>query len=110
MNDLSYLFIVFIAMAAVSAAERMIPFAASSWLQKQRWVKPMGDFLPLAVMVLLVLHSSTESALARGGLPVPEAAAILVTLILQWFVKNPLLSIFSGTACYVMLLNAFFLN
>lgn len=56
MNDYVYLFTVFIAMGAVTAAERLLPFACSSWLRKQRWVGVVGDFLPLAIMVLLVLH------------------------------------------------------
>ena len=57
MNDYVYLFTVFIAMGAVTAAERLLPFACSSWLRKQRWVGVVGDFLPLAIMVLLVLHA-----------------------------------------------------
>lgn len=108
MNDYVYLFTVFIAMGAVTAAERLLPFACSSWLRKQRWVGVVGDFLPLAIMVLLVLHASTSSALARGGLPVPEAAGVFLTLIVQWFVKKPLLSIFAGTAVYVILVNSLF--
>lgn len=43
MKDLTYLFIVFFAMTAVSAAERFLPFAAASWLSKQRWVKVVGS-------------------------------------------------------------------
>ena len=34
--DFGYLMLVFIAMAAVTFAERALPFAASKWLQKQR--------------------------------------------------------------------------
>ena len=108
MNDYMYLFTVFIAMGAVTAAERLLPFACSSWLRKQRWVGVVGNFLPLAIMVLLVLHASTGSALARGGLPVPEAAGVFLTLIVQWFVKKPLLSIFAGTSVYVILVNSLF--
>ncbi|WP_370857693.1 branched-chain amino acid transporter permease [Parasutterella sp.] len=104
MNDYMYLFTVFIAMGAVTAAERLLPFACSSWLR----VGVVGNFLPLAIMVLLVLHASTGSALARGGLPVPEAAGVFLTLIVQWFVKKPLLSIFAGTAVYVILVNSLF--
>lgn len=33
MNDYMYLFTVFIAMGAVTAAERLLPFACSSWLR-----------------------------------------------------------------------------
>ena len=67
MNDYMYLFTVFIAMGAVTAAERLLPFACSSWLRKQRWVG-----------------------------------------VVQWFVKKPLLSIFAGTAVYVILVNSLF--
>ena len=42
MNDYMYLFTVFIAMGAVTAAERLLPFARSSWLRKQRWVGVVG--------------------------------------------------------------------
>ena len=104
MNDYVYLFTVFIAMGAVTAAERLLPFACSSWLRKQRWVGVVGDFLPLAIMVLLVLHASTSSALARGGLPIREGVGVFLT----WFVKKPLLSIFAGTAVYVILVNSLF--
>ena len=45
MNDYMYLFTVFIAMGAVTAAERLLPFACSSWLRKQRWVGVVGNFL-----------------------------------------------------------------
>lgn len=34
MNDYMYLFTVFIAMGAVTAAERLLPFACSSWLRR----------------------------------------------------------------------------
>lgn len=44
MNDYMYLFTVFIAMGAVTAAERLLPFACSSWLRKQRWVGVVGQF------------------------------------------------------------------
>ncbi len=81
MKDLSYLFLVFLAMTAVTATERFLPFAAASWLSKQRWVKVVGSFLPLAIMVPLSLTPGAPGAL---------------------------LSIFCGTACYVVLLNSFF--
>ena len=47
--DFGYLMLVFIAMAAVTFAERALPFAASKWLQKQRWVRDLATFclLPL---------------------------------------------------------------
>ena len=108
MNDYGYLFATFFAMMIISFGERALPFAAGEWLQKQKWAIVVGKFLPLAIMFLLVLHSSTGAALAHGGLPIPELAAIVATLVLQWFWKNALLSIFTGTLVYVVLFNSMF--
>ncbi len=109
MQDMSYLFLGFIAMGVISYAQRALPFAASTWLQRQRWARVLADFLPLAIMLILVVHSSTEAALSHGGLPIPEIVAVVSTLLLQWFLRNSLLSIFSGTLIYVLLLNLGFL-
>ena len=56
MNDYMYLFTVFIAMGAVTAAERLLPFACSSWLRKPRWVGVVGNFLRLAKMAVSYTH------------------------------------------------------
>ncbi len=111
MDDVLYLLAVFAAMTAVTFAERALPFVASEWLKKQRWVDDLGKFLPLAIMVLLVVHAAMGAADARAGetffsrFPIEEALAIALTFALQWFFKNPLLSIFSGTALYVAMAN-----
>lgn len=47
MKDLTYLFIVFFAMTAVSAAERFLPFAAASLAQQTALGKSCG-LLPSA--------------------------------------------------------------
>lgn len=105
--DFGYLMLVFIAMAAVTFAERALPFAASKWLQKQRWVRDLGDFLPLAIMVLLTVHAATDAAVARDAAPTPEVVSIAFAFVLQWFLKNPLVSIFAGTALYVAWVNGY---
>ena len=105
--DFGYLMLVFIAMAAVTFAERALPFAASKWLQKQRWVRNLGDFLPLAIMVLLTVHAATDAAVARNAAPTPEVVSIAFAFALQWVLKNPLVSIFAGTALYVAWVNGY---
>ncbi len=113
MNDAVYLLAVFAAMAAVTFLERALPFVASDWLKKQRWVEGLGKFLPLAIMVLLVVHAAMGAAQSRGheaffgSLPLPEALSIALAFGLQWFFRNALLSIFSGTALYVLFVNGF---
>lgn len=105
--DTVYLLSVFAAMAAVTFAERALPFVASKWLKKQRWVSSLGAFLPMAIMVLLTVHAATGAAISRDAIPVAEIAAIALTIVLQWFMKNPLVSIFAGTALYVASVNGY---
>lgn len=69
MNDTLYVITVFLAMGAVTFAERALPFVASRWLKNQAWVRDVGSFLPLAVMVLLVLSSGAGFAAGHTGLP-----------------------------------------
>lgn len=106
MNDYLYLLAVFIAMAVISFGERALPFVASHWLGKQKWTQTLGDFLPLAIMMILVLHSALSLSTARGRFDYfPEIFGIAITFVFQWLLRNSLLSIFLGTFLYVLLIN-----
>lgn len=110
MNDMTYLLGVFVAMMLVNFALRALPFVLGKRLMSLRWVSDLGKFLPLSIMTLLSLHATVGAAQAHAGWPVPEIVAILLTVALQWFLRNPLLSIFIGTASYVVILNVGFLS
>lgn len=99
----TYAILTVLAMAVVTFLIRATPFLASGWLTRLRWVKALGEFLPLSIMVLLVLHSTFGEMQGYGGSGLYEAIAIAVTVIMQWYVKNPLVSIFSGAGIYVVL-------
>lgn len=79
MNDYVYLFTVFIAMGAVTAAERLLPFACSSWLRKQRWVGVVGDFLrlPLWFFWFCTLRPVRHSPEAAFLSPKLQASSLL---------------------------------
>ncbi len=94
------------AMAAVTFGLRALPFLAARWLQKHDKVMLLGRFLPLAVMTLLLLHTMAGSAQQNPSGPWTEIAAVALTVALQWWRKQALLSILSGTALYVLLRNA----
>jgi len=97
-----YVLGVLTAMMAVTFALRALPFVAAQWLQKHPFVQRLGDFLPLGIMTLLVLHSGVGAAVADPHRPWPELAAVGVTGAVQWRLKQPLLSILLGTALYVV--------
>lgn len=95
------------AMAAVTFGLRALPFLAARFLQSHPLVQRLGRFLPLAIMTLLLLHTLVGSAQGNpvNG-PWAELAAVAVVLALQWFKRQPLLSILGGTALYVLLRNS----
>ena len=94
------------AMGAVTFALRATPFVASRWLNKHPLVQRLGEFLPLAIMTLLLLHSVVGAAKEDARGPWPELFAVATVALLQWRSRNALVSILVGTGCYVLMRNA----
>ena len=105
MIDSGYAIGVIAAMGLVTFALRALPFVAAQWLQKHPIVQRLGEFLPLAIMTLLMVHSVMGSATANPTGPWPELLAVALVVGLQLRSKNALLSILVGTGVYVLLRN-----
>ncbi len=105
MIDRDYAVEVILAMGLVTFALRALPFVASQWLQKHPIVERLGQFLPLTIMTLLLVHAVAGAAHEHASGPWPELLAVLLVMLLQWFVKNALLSIVVGTLVYVFIRN-----
>lgn len=105
MNDHAYLLAVIGAMAAVTFGLRALPFVAAQWLQKHPVVGRLGGFLPLAIMTLLLLHSAASGVQEHRWGPWTELVAVAVVAGLQWWKRQPLLSMVAGTTLYVLARN-----
>lgn len=105
MIESNYALAVIVAMGLVTLALRALPFVAAQWLKKHPVVQHLGQFLPLAIMTLLLVHSMTGSALEHPSGPWPEMLAVALVMLLQWRSKNALLSIVVGTCVYVLIRN-----
>lgn len=105
MTDARYIVGVIVAMALVTWALRALPFVAAQWLRKNPIVERLGEFLPLSIMTLLVLHSAAGSAQQDRLGPWPELVAVAMVIALQWRSRNALLSIVLGTGAYVVMRN-----
>ena len=104
--DRTYYLVAVVAVAAlVTFAIRAAPFSASRWLARQRWVNALGDFLPLGVMAILCLHCLTQTAVSYEGGGLLEIGVVAVTIVLQWFKRDALLSILVAAILYVVLRN-----
>lgn len=105
MSDNGYVIMVIAAMGLVTFGLRALPFFAADWLQKHPVVHRLGQFLPMAIMTLLLVHSIVGAAREHAEGPLPELAAVLLVVGLQWWQRNALLSILAGTGLYVVLCN-----
>jgi branched-subunit amino acid transport protein AzlD len=105
MNDLGDTVAAIAAMAVVTFALRGLPFVAARWLQRHPGVQRVGRFLPMAIMVMLVLHAGVGAARQHVQGPWSELLAVAVVVGLQWRWRHPLLSILAGTGLYVLLRN-----
>jgi branched-subunit amino acid transport protein AzlD len=95
-------------MGAITWLLRALPFVAERWLQGHPWVGKVRGFLPTAIMVILLLHTVSTGDASRSNWPIAEVVSIAVVMGLQWFVRHALLSIFTGTGLYVLLVNPSF--
>lgn len=103
--DTEYVLLSLALMALVTFVLRALPFLAAQWLQRHPLVQRLGQFLPLAIMTLLVLHALAGAALPHQVWPWREALTVAVVVVLQWYWRRTLWSILLGTAIYVLLRN-----
>ena len=106
-----------IAVAAVTAgitiALRALPFLLfGSGRKCPPVIAYIGRVLSPAAIAMLVMYCFCSACRDRGmsltGAGIPELLATLLTVGLQLLKRNPLLSIFAGTALYMTLVQTVF--
>jgi branched-subunit amino acid transport protein AzlD len=91
-------------MALVTYLIRLGPFLLfGKGENTPKWVTYVGRVLPPAVMGMLIVYSLKSVKLLEMSSSVPVAIAIAVTGLLHIWKRNNLLSILSGTAIYMAL-------
>lgn len=101
---------VFLAIAVVTAGTmitRFLPFIV--FRQQNTLMDYLSKMLPAAAMAMLVVYSFKDVNIFTGSHGIPEAAAAILTILLQIFAKNVLLSMAAGTVCYMYLVQYVFM-
>ena len=87
---------------------RTIPFLLFTGKRKvPAWLLYLGNVLTAAAIAMLVVYSlydNLEFTTFGKHRIVPALLASLLTVVLHWFIKNPLVSIISGTALFMLLI------
>ena len=96
-------------MALVTAALRMLPFLIFGG--KRKTPEPilyLGRVLPFAIMGMLVIYCFREVSALSFPFGLPELIAGALVALLHIWKRNTLLSIVSGTLCYMLLVQFVF--
>ncbi len=95
--------------ALVTAIIRFLPFMI--WSGKRKIPAFIGKFsrmLPYAVMGMLVVYCLKDIGFGNVSDFLPEIISSLLVVGLYAWKRNTLISIISGTVCYMLLLQAVF--
>lgn len=100
--------LVVVAAGAATATTRFLPFLVFRSGRVPRVVRYLGCALPGAVFAFLVVYCLKDVTWLSGAHGVPEAAGVLVAGGTYLWRRNMLLSIFTATALYMVLVNLVF--
>lgn len=93
---------------ACTQLERALPFLIFRGKEVPSVVKYLGKVLPMAIMATLIIYCIKGISFTAMGGWVPYIIACGVTVALHLWKSNTLLSIFGGTACYMILIQIVF--
>jgi branched-subunit amino acid transport protein AzlD len=73
-----------------------------------KYIQYLGKFLPAAIFGLLVIYSLKTVSITDGSHGIPELISIAAVIGLHLWKRQMLLSIASGTVCYMLLVQLIF--
>lgn len=106
----SYTLLAILAMGAVTFGIRVAPFILFGKRKvTPKYVVYIGNYLPPAVMAMLIIYCLRNIKLYSFPFGIPEAIAIIVVAILHMWKHNNLISIIVGTIVYMIEVQLIFL-
>lgn len=109
MTDRLYVLLQIAVMALVTAALRFLPFwVFRSEAKRPKVITYLGSVLPYSVMAMLVVYCLKNVSVLTFPHGIPELLAIGAVVALHLWKRNTLLSIFGGTAFYMLLVQSIF--
>jgi len=103
-----YSIILIAIMSLVTIVIRFLPFIIFSGKTTPKFINYLGDKLPYAIMGMLVIYCLKDVNIFVAKNILPEMIGVGVTVIVHLLKKNFLLSMLSGTAIYMFLVQAIF--
>ena len=109
MIDVKHSILQILIMAAVTAVLRFLPFVLFPEGKKRpEFISYLGTVLPYAIIGMLVVYCFKNISFMQYPYGLPAIIAGAVVVLLHVLKHNTLLSVFGGTACYMLLINFVF--
>ena len=108
MNDLHSIKLIAV-IALVTMALRFLPFLIfGGKRQTPPYISYLGKVLPFAIMGMLVIYCLRNISFTAMPFGIPELISCAVVAGMHLWKRNTLLSIISGTVCYMILVQLVF--
>lgn len=98
----SYIWGVILVGTLATFATRALPFVLLARFAEHPLLQFLGRYLPPVMMVLLVFYATAGLVSELSSLAVVMLAT-LCTALLQWYLRNPLMSIFAGSLVFALM-------
>lgn len=97
--------IILVIVALITALTRAIPYLIFGG---KRGIPPIityiGKVLPASIMIILVIYCLRNTDFKTFPFGLSELISVIVIIAMQLIKKNTFLSVFLGTACYMILI------
>ena len=109
MTENTYIWLSVAIIALITAALRFLPFALfGNGRKTPKIIEKLSSMLPYAIMGMLVVYCLKDTSFSSLGGFLPAFIASAVVVLLHVWKRNTLLSIISGTVCYMLLVQLVF--
>lgn len=103
MSGNSYAAVMIAIMAGVTMILRVLPFLIFGDRKTPAAIEFLGKYLPYSIMGMLVVYCLKSISLTAFPFGLPEILSAALVAALHIWKRNTLVSIVSGTACYMVL-------
>ena len=107
MSDMAHSAVLVAVMSAVTILLRALPFLVFK-KKTPAYITYLGQVLPAAIIGMLVIYCLKDTKILSSPFGAPELIAAALTAVLQARKRNILLSILTGTAAYMLLIQLVF--
>lgn len=90
-------------MAAITFFTRAFPFLFFGRKEPSKTLLFIGEYIPPVIISILVVYCLKDTNLFAGAHGLNELAGVLLVVTLHLWKSNALISIFGGTALYMVL-------